>query len=311
MKVVVKLRKPDNTWEKYTEKLKEYADVAVIYDGAPMTLCDDAAVLITTKVSKEELQYFPKLKKIFLFKTGMDGLPLEELRKRDISVVCSHANADVIAQHALALALALIHRIPEFHSDLSRGFWYSDGENYYRRSISSFCIGIFGFGSIGKSLYSKLLPMNKNILVLNKSGNYPDNVMAADSFDELTEKCDLLFICVPKTDETINAFDKDVLRRMKNAFIVNISRAEICNEKALFEALSDGYIAGYASDVWYNKADKTDKLKAVMPSKYPFEKLKNVVMSPHCATHDKDSHERYISDAVSSCIMYLRNEETD
>lgn len=311
MRVAVKLRKPDPTWKKYIEKLKAYADITVIYDGAPMPLCDDADVMITTKISKEELHSFPKLKKIFLFKTGMDGLPLEELRKRNISVVCSHANADVIAEHALSLALSLIHRVPEFHSDLCHGYWYCDGENYSWRSISSFFIGIFGFGCIGKSLYDKLLPLNKNILVLNKSGNYPKNVRAADSFDELTEKCDLLFICVPKTDETLNVFNEDVLKKMKKAFIVNISRAEICNEKALFEALSSGYIAGYASDVWYNEADKTDKLKVVMPSEYPFEKLKNVVMSPHCATHDLDSHERYINDAVNACIMYLRNEEAD
>lgn len=307
MRVVIKLRKPDSIWDKYLKQLQDEADTHVLYDSDPIPVCQDAEVIITTHLSKETLSCFPALKIIFLFKTGMDGLPLDELNKRNISVVCSHANADVIAEHALSLALSLLHRIPEFHNDLCKGVWYSDSVNYNWRSISSFSIGILGYGSIGKCLYQKLLPMNQNILVLNKSGKYPENVRYAASFEELTEKCDLLFICVPKTVETIDLFNDAVLKKMKNTYIVNVARAEICNEKALFDALSQNRLAGYASDVWYHKASKANRLEQTMPSDYPFEMLSNVVMSPHCATHDLYSHERYIRDAVESCLSYLRN----
>ncbi len=306
MRVVVKLRRPDPVWDIYLKKLKAEADTCLLYDQDPIPVFQDVEVMITTNLSRETLSYFPALKKIFLFKTGMDGLPLDELQKRNISVVCSHANADVIAEHALSLALALLHRVPEFHNDLCKGIWYSDGLHYHWRSISSFCIGILGFGHIGKCLYQKLLPLSRRILVLNKSGKYPEQVESAASFAEMTEKCGLLFICVPKTEETTDLFDETVLRRMKNAYLINIARAEICNEKALFEALSQNYLAGYASDVWYHKANKTDRTEKTMPSDYPFETLHNVVMSPHCATHDLDSHERYIRSAVEACIAYLQ-----
>lgn len=308
MRVAVKLRAPDEIWDKYLEIIRAEADTVVLYDADQNISCDAAEVMITTNINEETILKFPKLKKIFLFKTGMDGLPLDALHKRNISVVCSHANADVIAEHALALALSLLHRIPEFHNDLHSGIWYSDGSDYKWRSIGSFCIGILGFGCIGKCLYNRLLPLNDNILVLNKSGKYPDNVRSVSSFEELTEKCDLIFICVPKTYETIDMFNDTVLSGMAGKYIVNVARAEICNEKALFDALSENRLAGYASDVWYNKA-KRDKREKIMPSDYPFEMLKNVVMSPHCATHDIYSHERYIKDAVFSCVSYIRNGE--
>lgn len=310
MRVAVKLRAPDEIWDKYLEEIRAEAETVVLYDSALNDSCDDAEVMITTNINEETLLKFPKLKKIFLFKTGMDGLPLDALHRRNISVICSHANSDVIAEHALSLALSLLHRIPEFHNDLRSGIWYSDGSDYKWRSINSFCIGILGFGCIGKSLYNKLLPLNKNVLVLNKSGQYPDNVKSVPSFEKLTEKCDLIFICVPKTSETINLFNDTVLNKMAGKYIINVARAEICNEKALFEALSENRLAGYASDVWYNKA-KRDKCEKIMPSDYPFEILKNVVMSPHCATHDLYSHERYIKDAVSSCVSYIRKGEVN
>lgn len=290
MKLIVRLRKPDPIWNKYIKQLQVKVNTLVLYDSDPITTYQDIEVMITTHISKEMLSCFPALKRIFLFKTGMDGLPIDELNRRNISVICSHANADVIAEHALSLALSLLHRISEFHNDLCKGVWYSDGLHYNWRSISSFHIGILGFGCIGKSLYQKLVPMNQNVLVLNKSGKYPENVRNASSFDELIEKCDLLFICVPKTTETIDLFNESVLYKMKNAYLINVARAEICNEKALFEALSRNRQAGYASDVWYRKASKTDRMKRTMPSNYPFETLNNVVMSPHCATHDLDSH---------------------
>ncbi len=307
MQLVVKLRNPDPIWDKYIKQLQSVVDTCVLYETEPLTICRDAEAMITTHINKETLFYFPALKKIFLFKTGMDELPLEEMSKRNISVNCSYANADVIAEHALSLALALLHRIPEFHNDLCKGVWYSDGRNYYWRSIQSFHIGILGFGHVGKSLYQKLYPLNQDIMVLNKSGKYPKNVQHAATFEELIRKCNLLFLCLPKTAETIDLFNEEIFNQMGDTYLINVSRAEICNERALFEALSQNHLAGYASDVWYNNPNKSDKTQRVLPSKYPFETLSNAILSPHCATHDFNAHERYIQNAVESCITYFQN----
>lgn len=308
MKVGIKLRKPDSVWEKYVRKLKKYSEVEVIYDSAMKDVYDDIEVMITTHLSESVLAKFPGLKAVFLFKTGMDGLPLCRLESRNIFVQCSHANADVIAEHAIALSLSLLHRIPEFHNDLRSGVWYSNGQNYMWKSISNMKVGILGYGHIGEAIYRRLAGFQCEVWAYNRSQRYSEGLKGAGDVQELIANCDLIYICLPKTEETCSLINKEILQSMKGKFIVNVGRAQVCDEKALYEALNTGSLAGYASDVWYEAPDKTDREKRVLPSKYPYGELKNVVMSPHCATHETDAHERYIQDAVESCIKYVLGE---
>lgn len=305
MKTVIKLREPDSTWNKYTKKLSDFTDVFFVYDINTNEVFEDTELMLTTKITEQELLSFPSLKRIFLFKTGIDQLPIDELSHRKISVVPSHANSDAIAEHALSLALSLLHRTIEFHEDLKHGIWYSDGKNFKWRSISDLTIGILGFGHIGKAIYEKVYPLNKNICVLNQSLVYPKEIHGVNSLNELIENSDLIFISLPKSNSTINMIDEKVLSKMHGKYIVNVGRSEICNQKSLYDALD--FLGGYAGDVWYNAPNKKDKLKPCMPAEYPFHEHKNVVMSPHCATHEINAHERYISDAVNSCVEYIKS----
>ncbi len=309
MKVAVKLREPDRVWDKYLDILRKETDVALIYDDDLEGPYQDIELMITTHITEYQLSRFPILKRIFLFKTGMDGLPSEAIEKRNITVICSHANSDVISEHTLALALALLHRIPEFHNDLCKGKWRPETGEYRWNSISTLNIGILGFGCIGKCLYNKLLPLNNNITVLNHSGIYPNGIKYASSLNELVELNDIIFICVPKTRETTSLFNENIFNKMAGKFIVNTARAEICSEEALYNALSSGKLAGYAGDVWYKAPPKKNKSLICMPSSYPFEELSNVVMSPHNATHDFYSHEKYIRDAVETCIKFIKERQ--
>lgn len=306
MKVAVKLRSVDNIWDKYIEKLKNEADTILIYDEHLEEIYNDVQVMITTHIDLATLSKFPDLKKIILFKTGMDGLPVEQLEQKGISLECSHANSSLIAEHAVALAFSLLHRIPEFHNDLCNGIWYSDGKNYYWKSISDLTVGILGFGEIGKQIFKNIEGFTRDIIVLNKSGRYSENVVAANDFIDFIKRSDLIFICIPKTAETTDLFDRNIINLMLGKYIVNVARAEIINEEALYDALSKNILAGYAGDVWYNAPNKKNKTERVKPSNFSFEKLNNVIMSPHCSTHEKSAHERYIQDAVNKCIAYIK-----
>ncbi len=307
MRITIKLRKPDGTWDKYVGELAEYADVKIICDSDEYR-SDDCEVLITTNLSAELLDNMPNLRRIYLFKTGLDKLPLDEIKKRGIEVFPSHANADVIAEHALTLALTLLHKTVQFHNELSHGIW-TKGESGKWVALSELKCGILGYGAIGKSLCNKISALCSDVMVLNRSGIYPAKPDHAESFEQLVELNDMIFICVPKTVDTQGMFNGAVLNEMKGKYIVNISRAEICDERSLYGALKNGVLKGYASDVWFREPNKAIDEKNVMPSEYPFEELTNVVMSPHCATHETYSHERYIKDACDACIKYIKGEE--
>lgn len=305
MKVGIKLRKEDDVWKPYIDKLSDLVETEVIYGKEITTVCTGVEILITTNLTDLDVEKLPDLKAVFLFKTGMDGLPMDILKRKKIKVYPSHANADVIAEHALALALALLHRVVEFDADLRQNIWFSDGVDYYWRSLSELKVGILGYGSIGSCLGKKLSGLSSQIMGLNNKGKYDVGIIAADDFNQLIEWSDILFICVPKTGDTVGMVNADVLSKMAGKYIVNVSRAEICDEAALYHSLKKGTLAGYASDVWYFRPEKADRTKAAQPANYPFNELHNVVMSPHCATHEFSSHERYIADAVEQCIQYI------
>lgn len=305
MKISIKLRKENPIWNQYLDQLQTVAETRIVINGQLPEICDDD-ILITTNLTSDELRRYVNLKAVFLPKTGIDLLPLTELRERNVYLWNSHANADIIAEHALALSLALLHRIPEFCEDLKNNIWCSDGKNYFWQSIKDFSIGIMGYGHVGKELYHLLQPMNSNIYVLNYHKEYPQRVRGVESLEELIEKCNLLYVCLPLNDTTRNLFDDKNMQLLNDKFIVNIARAEIFEEKTLYESLKKGLLAGYASDVWFHEANKSDRAQRVKPSNYPFSTLKNVVMSPHCATHTRYAQSRYVSDCVNACISYIR-----
>ena len=148
--------------------------------------------------------------------------------------------------------------------------------------------------------------MNSNIYVINQHKEYPLGINGVNNLEELIEKCNLLYVCLPLNDTTRRMFDDKNLHLLNKKFIVNIARAEIFDEKLLYELLKGGVIAGYASDVWFHEANKNDRAQKVAPSNYPFSDLKNVVMSPHCATHTCNAQSRYIADCINACISFIK-----
>lgn len=308
MKVAIKLRKESTVWSHYLNHFRDVAETRILINGQLPELCDDD-ILITTNLTSDELRRFVNLKAIFLPKTGIEKLPLVELRERHIDIWSSHANADIIAEHALALSLTLLHRIHEFHDDLNHNIWYSDGVHYYWQSVKNLTIGMLGYGYVGKELYKMLKPMNSNIYVLNYHKEYPQGINGMGCLEELIQRCDLLYICIPLNDTTECMFNHENIHLLKGKFIVNVARAEVFDEGSLYDSLKSGEILGYASDVWFYEPNKSDRMQRVAPSVFPYSELKNVVMSPHCATHTTNAQNRYISDCVNACISYIKTIE--
>lgn len=310
MKIVLKLRREDSIWQKYIKKLEKFGEVYIIFENKiyeNLVLFMKCDILITTNLSIDLLNKMQNLKALFIFKSGFENIPVNELKRRNIVFFNSNANSKNIAEHAIALALSLLHRINEFHSDLQNGIWYSDTKNYFWKSIGDLNVGILGYGSIGSEIYKMLSSMVKKIYIIDRGKKYPKGIKLVDGLDELINKCNLVFISLPLNDENVNLLCEEKLKMFKGKYIINISRAHICDEYYLFKLLENGYIKGFASDVWYKEANKNDKKDRILPSKYDFHKLPNVLMSPHCATHEYMSHEKYISDIMKKCLNFLKN----
>lgn len=145
-------------------------------------------------------------------------------------------------------------------------------------------LGIIGYGHIGKELATRAAAFGMRIAAI---ANRPKALSAPlewlgtqDDLGRLLQESDYLAVCCPLTDQTRDLLDAAAFNAMKpNAVIINVARGPIVNEEALFTALKDKRIKGAVIDVWYQYPSLEDP--AVPPSRFAFQDLDNVVMTPH------------------------------
>ena len=303
IKILLSISELDDAFSKMVESLREYASVDIV-DLQNYSLAD-YDIFIGKKLPENKLLEANKLKYIFAYKTGVDDFPLKELEEKGIVLVNSHADSSIIAEYAFGLSVALVNRINEFDLNLRQGIWY-DNENMYWKSFFSMKVGLLGYGHIGKDIHKLLLKNNIETYTIDRGHGY-QNINFVKDLEELVTKCDIVICSVPKTGLTNKLFNKEILELMKGKFIVNVGRANVIDQKALYEALESEYIGGAAIDTWEEKPkNKNTKL---MPSEYSFHSLNNIILSPHAAMRVADGHERYVLDVTNNIIdLILKNE---
>jgi len=231
-----------------------------------------------------------------------------------------HFNAIPVAEHAVALLLALAKRVPEHHMSLRSGDW----RLRYRETDSMLLHGkralIVGMGRIGTHLGRILSGFGMEIYGIKRDVNEEDlermkkavpglvSLETPDRTGELLPRADVVFLTapgIPGTRGMIGAAELDIMKR--TALLVNMSRGSLVDEEALYEALEHGRIGGAALDVWWRYPGNREERGNTFPSRHPFHDLDNVIMSPHRAGHVKE-RERLRLDALASILNELAGE---
>lgn len=307
-------------WEPGLSNLeKEFPEVKFIINSNPddrLSLLKTADAVITGRMTKEDIEQSQNLKIIFVPFTGLNSFPLELLKERNILISNTHANAPFVAEKAIALILALLGRVVEYHNGLKQGNWFRsfDYDDTWK-SIQNRTCGILGYGSIGKNIAKmlkafdcKIIGFKKNIGSRHDSTEYADEL--SNNLLEVVDKSEIVFVCLPMNSETKGIISAHVISRMKGKYIVNIARGDIVNEEALYNALKDGTLAGAALDVWY-KYPRRDQNEPVFPSNKPIYELPNVVISPHKASNTEESVNAMIQDTLENIRMYILSGKTN
>ncbi len=261
----------------------------------------DYDIFIGKKLDHSKLLVANNLKCIFAYKTGVDDFPLESLKSMNIKLVNSHANSDIIARYAFSLANSLVSNIVKYDDDLRKGIWY-DLNSLYWQDIFNMKIGLLGYGHIGKAIHKILVNNNIKSYTINRGHQY-ENIELVDNIEELINVSDIIISSLPKIPSTNNIFNESTFKLMKGKYLVNVGRSNIIDEKALFDALSKGVLKGAAIDTWEKKPKTKNEL--LKPSKYDFEMLDNIIMSPHAAMKVKDGFKFYIDDITNKVITYI------
>ena len=288
--VYVLVSRPNPQWQKLKEEYADKINVLFLMRNELEKPVKGIEYLITTGVSEQELANLPDLKCIYAPKTGTDTFPLKQMEERGIRITISHANAFYVAEHGVALAMCMLRNLYGINARIRKGEETKSAIGM--RSLQNMNIGIMGYGHIGAAIAELLKPYDVNIAVYTLG--HIDGVRNCATPKELFACSDLVFNCLPLFESTRNLIGYEELSLLKDRWLVNVSRAEIIQEEALYRALSENILAGYAADVWYQENWRYGK--------HNYDEFDNVIITPHCAANVADGRRRYMVDALTSAI---------
>ena len=232
------------------------------------------------RIDEALLGRMPALRCVVNFGVGVDGVDRDALARRGIAFVWPvGANAEAVADHALALILAVRHRIVENDRLVRDGGWEADGylplaaqDAYGQR------LGVIGLGAIGRAFVRRARAFAMEVRYAT-----PRPLPAAEEealgvtrmeLDELLAWADVVSLHCPLTDETRGLLSRERIALLRpDAVLINTARGGVVDEPALIEALAARRLAGAGLDVFAAEPHVPPALRA----------LPNVVLTPHIA----------------------------
>jgi phosphoglycerate dehydrogenase-like enzyme len=243
------------------------------------------------------------LQMVSIWGTGTDNIDLESAGRRGITVTNTPGvNAGAVAEHAIALMLAVGRRIPRIDREMREGQWPRE----LLTQLLGKTLGVFGTGRIGARVVTLGTALGMEVLAWSARGDAP-HVAAlgarAASKEEILRGADVISLHVRLGPETRGFLSRRELAMMKRgAILINTGRGPLIERDALVDALRQGKIGGAGLDVFHDEPLKADD---------PILKLDNVVLSPHNAGQTPEVIRDGLLRAVTNVENFLTGRLTD
>jgi len=265
----------------------------------------DVIMVVYAKITEKIINSAAKLRGIVRYGIGVDNIDLKATSKRRIPV----ANVPdycigTVADHAFALILALNRKLLLADRILRSGeygLWTSPSPKLMGVDLEGKVLGLVGVGKIGSAVAARAKGFGMKVVAFDpyipKEIAEKIGVELVD-LETLLKNADFISIHAPLTPETRGIIGEKELRMMKRtAYIINTARGPIIQEKALYKALKNGWIAGAGLDVYEKEPPDLDN---------PLFKLENVILTPHIAYYTKEAIWRLEMSAVEEAIRILQ-----
>ena len=260
-----------------------------------------------TKVREDAIKAGAKgnLKVIGRAGIGVDNIDIDIAAKNGIKVVNSPTGATgSVAELAIAHMLALSRYIPKADITMKKGEWVKKqlkGSEIYGKTI-----GLIGSGYIAQHTAKIALGFGMNVLVYSPHcTDEKAKKMGAERKDleSLLKKSDFVSLHIPHTKDSHYIINEKTISLMKkDAFLINCSRGGTVDEKALYDALKNGKIAGAGIDVFEQEPPSKDN---------PLLQLENVVLTPHIGANTKEGQIKAGTVCAEQIIKVLKGETPD
>lgn len=254
------------------------------------------AIVSTDPFDRSVLGAAPRLRVISRVGVGTDSIDLDAATAARVVVTTTPGlNQETTADHAVALLLAALRRVPEHDASVRSGAWERAGA-LTPWDLHATTVGLVGCGAIGRMVARRLAGFGVRLLVCDPAAS-PVGPWEVVGLDQLLELSDAVSLHVPLTPSTRGLIDGKRLAAMRpTAVLVNTSRGGLVDEAALHTALAAGRLRAAALDVFADEPDVPRDLAA----------LPNVVLTPHIGGLSERSIARMTERATQHVLDVLR-----
>src|ERR1039457_192249 len=260
---------------------------------------DALVVRSATQVDRELLTAGKKLRVVGRAGVGLDNVDVKAATERGVLVVnAPSGNVVSAAEHAIALLLALLRKIPEAQASLKAGEWKRT--KFVGTELQGKTVGLVGLGQVGTRVAARLRPWQVTLLAFDP---YVTPERTAElgvtpvSLDELLAKSDIVSLHAPGGSETKHLIGERQLAAMKEgAILVNCARGPLVDEAALVNALDSGHLAGAAIDVF----------SVEPPKDFSLMKHPKVLCTPHLGASTVEAQDRVAVETVEMLAEALK-----
>ena len=293
-------------WAPEAERIVQSAGGEIAYLDGPVT--EDALIerLAATgaqalvlrgspPVTARVLAAAPALRIVAKNGAGVDSVDIAEATRRNIAVaVAAGGNAYAVAEHALAMMLALVRGLPQLDRGLRTGAWA--GAAYRGRDFRGCAVGIVGYGAIGRHTAQLAAALGARVCVWRRTGP-ADGFETEHELARLLPRVDVLSLHCPLTEATRGLIDAAALAALKpGAVLVNTARGAVVDEMALLDALRSGHLGGAGLDTFATEP---------LPATSGLRTLDNVILTPHVAGVTQDAALRVATLTATNVVDHL------
>lgn len=261
----------------------------------------DGWIVGHASIDRELLEGLPRLKVIARRGVGHERVNVKDVEALGkVATIAVGGNDASVADHALAMMLALLHRLRESQAEMERGIWriLVGGELYGKT------IGLVGLGRTARAVVQRLRGFEPRIIATSRS--WDDAFCAGNGIErvelpELLSRSDIVSLhlpLVPATRNLVSAAEFEWMKR--SAILINTARGGVVDDRALLDALRSGEIAGAGLDVFASETDE-----GLRPTTEALLALPNVIATPHAAGSSQEGLMRTNRIAAQNVVAVL------
>ena len=211
------------------------------------------------------------------------------------------AYSEGVAEHCVAMMLALVRRLPEYLGAMTRRSW---GHRHLHDRLSGSTVCVIGLGTLGSAIARRCAALGMRVVGVRRSPNRPcpnvSEMFGPEALATAVAGADHVVAALPGGAATSGLISREVIAAMKpGTYFCNVGRGPSVDEEALIERLADGHLAGAGLDVFATEP---------LPADSPLWGMENVIVTPHMAGYTWDYADELCAVFAANLAAYVAGE---